>query len=127
MMLHHSRSLRPLCLWLVLAFFPLTFFAQNPTYLPKDEVYLDASLDAFVKDLLKAIDSRDKHFLNDALDFYVVSSLDSEGGLDDFKRTWSPENDSSLMWPLMERVIKLGGVFLKDSADQTGRYQFVFP
>jgi hypothetical protein len=105
----------------------ITLSAQNPTYPPQDETYLDAGLSAFVKNLLEAIDHRDKHFLNDALDFYVVSSLDSRGGLDEFKRTWSPEQDSSQMWPLMKRVIQLGGVFLNDTADQTGRYQFVFP
>ena len=123
----HSRTFLQLCIGLILASLPLISFAQNPTYPPKDETYLDSSLSVFVKALLKAIETRDKHFINDALDFYVVSSLDSKGGLDDFKATWSPENDSSQMWPLMQRVIKLGGVFLHDTADESGRYQFVFP
>jgi SH3 domain-containing protein len=116
-----------LILLIIISLSHISLFAQNPTFPPQDETYLDSGLNAFVKNLLVAIDKRDKHFLNDALDFYVVSSVDSRGGLDDFKRTWSPEQDSSLMWPLMKRVIELGGVFLHDTADQSGRYQFVFP
>ena len=32
-----------------------------------------------------------------------------------------------MVWPLLKRAIKLGGVFLHDTNDLTGRYQFVFP
>lgn len=105
----------------------LTVSAQNPTFPPQDETYLDAELSAFTKNLLKAIEERDKHFLYSALDFHVVATLDSRGGLDDFKNEWSPDQDSSIMWPMMKRVIELGGVFLNDTADQSGRFQFVFP
>lgn len=101
--------------------------AQNPQHAPRDETYLDASLNTFIKDLSAAIDARDRHFLYSALDFYVLSTLESTGGFDDFKTQWSPEKDSSIMWPLMKRVIELGGVFLNDTADNSGKYQFVFP
>lgn len=114
-------------LMMILSLAQINISAQNPKFPPQDETYLDTDLSAFVKKLLEAIDKRDKHFLYDALDFHVVSSLDSEGGLEDFRRYWSPEQDSSHMWPMMKRVIQLGGVFLKDTADQSGMYEFVFP
>ena len=40
---------------------------------------------------------------------------------------WSPDNDSTDFWPYLTRVINMGGVFLRDDNDQSGRYQFVFP
>lgn len=102
-------------------------WAQNPQYPPRDETYLDPELTAFVEKLLAAIDKRDQHFLYDALVLDVAGERGVASGTEDFRMQWDTDKDSSLLWPLMKRAIELGGVFLKDTNDLTGRYQFVFP
>ena len=57
----------------------------------------------------------------------VQSGFDSEGGKADFNNLWSVDNDSSDFWLMTSRIIRMGGVFLHDTADVTGKYQFVFP
>jgi hypothetical protein len=102
-------------------------WAQNPQYAPRDETYLDPTLTAFVEKLLDAIDKRDQHFLYDALVFDIAGERGVASGTEDFRMEWDADKDSSLMWPIMKRAIELGGVFLNDTNDLTGRYQFVFP
>jgi len=101
--------------------------AQNPKFPPRDEVYQEASLNAFVKKLLDAIDKRDQSFLYSVIDIDVAGQRGVTAGLNDFKQEWNADKDSSTMWPLMKRAINLGGVYLHDTADFTGRYTFVFP
>ena len=101
--------------------------AQNPTFPPKDEVYMDSSLNVFVKKLLEAIDKRDQHYLYSVVDIDVSGERGTAGGEDDFIREWNVDNDSSIVWPIMKHAIELGGVFLHDPNDIKGRYQFVFP
>lgn len=115
-----------LCTLLVAGLFN-TGWSQNPTFPPQDETYTDPSLAAFVDRLLDAIDKRDQHFLYDVLDYDVSGIRGEASGPSDFKQEWGSDNDSSMVWPLMKRTIKLGGVFLHDTNDLTGRYQFVFP
>ena len=62
-----------------------------------------------------------------SLDEDVRGSFGDEDGKSAFKKEWSLENDSTLFWQEMTRVIEMGGVFLHDEADETGKYQFVFP
>ena len=112
---------------IVLTFCAQLEWAQNPRYAPSDETYLDAELNEFTTKLLEAIDARDQHFLYDALSIDVSGLRGEAEGLSDFIQEWDADKDSSIVWPLMKRAILLGGVFLHDSADLTGRYQFVFP
>ena len=111
---------------LVFSLFPFAK-SQNPTFTPRDEAYLDASLNIFVRQLLEAIDKRDQSFLYSVIDIDVSGERGVADGLDEFKQEWNADKDSSMMWPLMKRAIELGGVFLHDTNDLTGRYQFVFP
>ena len=101
--------------------------AQNPTYPPRDESLNDVSLQAFVAQLEKAIQDRDQKFLYTALDLDVERGVSAGDILRDFKTEWDTDNDSSAFWLQLDRVLQMGGVFLHDTADMTGRYQFVFP
>ena len=56
-----------------------------------------------------------------------MSSLGDEPGIETFLNYWTPENDSTDFWPYLKRVVDMGGVFLHDEGDETGRHQFVFP
>jgi hypothetical protein len=104
-----------------------TGLAQNPQYAPRDESYTDPELATFVTKLLEAIDKRDQHFLYSALAIDVSGIRGDASGVADFKEEWNSESDSSVVWILMKKAIELGGVFLHDTNDLTGKYQFVFP
>ena len=102
-------------------------FAQSKIALPWDETSLDPSLLAFVTDLKKAISTKDDKWIVSVLDKDVISTYGDEPGIDVFKNYWTPENDSTDFWPYLKNVVAMGGVFLHDTADETGKYQFVFP
>jgi hypothetical protein len=101
--------------------------SQNRTFPPKNEVNSDSSLASFVRILQKAIDNKDENQVISMMDKNVASSFGDEEGVRAFVKEWDLNNDSSLFWPAVSRVISLGGVFLHDEGDETGRYQFVFP
>lgn len=105
--------------------FPL--IAQQQIILPRDETKLDASLAAFVVDLRKAIAGQEDNWLISVLDEEVISSFGDEPGIPSFLQYWAPENNETSFWPYLHRVVELGGVFLNDTADHSGKYQFVFP
>ena len=101
--------------------------AQENIIIPRDETSKDPSLSAFVARLKKAITTRDGTWIRSVLDKDVMSSLGDEPGIESFWLYWSPDNDSTDFWPYLDRVVRMGGVFLHDTADHTGKYQFVFP
>lgn len=101
--------------------------SQGNTIVPRDETSKDPSLAAFVSRLKKAIASRDEAWIRSVLDEDVMSSLGDVPGIESFMLYWSPENDSTDFWPYLDRVVRMGGVFLYDTADHSGKYQFVFP
>ena len=102
-------------------------YSQVKTLPPKNEVANDPSLAVFVSDLSQAIERRDEKFVINSLADDVVASYGDDQTIGAFIRYWEIENDSSAFWYHLSRVISLGGVFLNDTADQTGKYQFVFP
>ena len=101
--------------------------AQNPTFPPRNEVDKDPALKTFVDRLKETIEKKDEVALLAAMDPEIVVAFDGEGGREAFKNYWKPEEDKSEVWFALKRAIELGGVFLQDTADHTGRYQFVFP
>lgn len=115
--------------YVLLAVFLLHDFslAQSRQWPPRNEVSLDPDLQVFISDLLDAISRKDEAFLLKSLDDNVMIAFDGEGGIDAFTAMWVPQQDDSPIWPLLSRLIQMGGVFLHDTADETGRYQFVFP
>ncbi|HUR29816.1 MAG TPA: SH3 domain-containing protein [Saprospiraceae bacterium] len=102
-------------------------YLQNNVALPRDESSQDPTLSTFVRDLKKAILAKDEKWIYSVLDADVVSTYGDEPGIVVFKNYWTPENDSTDFWPYLKNVVSMGGVFLHDTADETGKYQFVFP
>jgi len=100
---------------------------QQKQFWPKDETNQDPSLEVFVSELKKAIATKDEEWIFSVLGVSVINIYGDEEGIESFKMYWSPENDSTDFWPYITRVVEMGGVFLHDTADLTGRYQFVFP
>ncbi|MFZ1676155.1 MAG: SH3 domain-containing protein [Saprospiraceae bacterium] len=101
--------------------------AQQKPFPPRDETNTDPSLSAFVMDLKKAVTNRNQAWVKKSLADDAESSLDSELNKDSFIKTWDVDNDSSDFWRIISRVIEMGGVFLHDTADHSGKFQFVFP
>ncbi len=101
--------------------------AQQKPFPPRDETNTDPSLYAFVTDLKKAIADRDNTWIGKSLADDAESSVDSDLNKDSFLKAWDVENDSSDFWRVVSRVIDMGGVFLHDTADHSGKFQFVFP
>ncbi len=95
--------------------------------LPRDETKQDPTLDVFVTELKKAIATKDEKWIISVLDNEVTSTYGDELGIAVFKSYWRPESDSTDFWAHLGRVVEMGGVFLHDTADETGKYQFVFP
>lgn len=108
-------------------FLSILSYGQEKVALPRDETASDASLAAFVRQLKKAIAAKDEVWIKSVLDKNAVSTHGDEEGVATFMQYWSPENDSTNFWPSLEMVVKMGGVFLHDTADRTGKYKFVFP
>ena len=95
--------------------------------LPRNESDQDPTLAVFVKDLMTAIEKRDATWIYSRLDPDVISTYGDEQTVDVFKTYWDIENDSTNFWAYIKRVVDMGGVFLHDTADQTGKFEFVFP
>ncbi len=101
--------------------------AQGPTFPPRNETDRDPSLMAFTTLLRKAIEQKDAEFLLSVVDQNVSGAIGGEGGLEEFIDVWQPHKPEGKLWPVLKHVVELGGVYLQDMADETGRYQFVFP
>jgi hypothetical protein len=112
---------------LPLIMFSILSNGQNKQYPPRNDVGHDPTLEKFINNVLQAIEKKDETYLISVLDKDVTFAFDGEGGIKAFEETYQLNNDSSSIWPLLKRVIGLGGVFLHDEADERGKYQFVFP
>ncbi|MEP6647869.1 MAG: SH3 domain-containing protein [Saprospiraceae bacterium] len=102
-------------------------FAQDRKFPPRNEVNTDPSLTAFVASLQKALAVRDTSWIISRLDRDETGAFGREDDLRSFIKEWDMKNDSGEFWKAMTKVIGMGGVFLHDTADETGKYQFVFP
>src|SRR5690606_20605230 len=100
-------------------------------YPPRDETGRDSSLKVFVEGLLKAVELRDGAHIRSVLDAQARSAVDMEGDRDGFMVDWQVTDPQSDFWPLMERVLKMGGVFMSNAGDSepgaANRHQVVFP
>ena len=98
----------PICVLLIVL---QTGSTQSKIVFPRDETDQDPTLTTFVRDLKKAIASKDDRWILSVLDKDVVSTYGDEPGIEVFKNYWTPENDSTDFWPYLDRVVKMGGVF----------------
>ncbi|MDQ3016939.1 MAG: SH3 domain-containing protein [Bacteroidota bacterium] len=120
------RLAKFLILIIVVSCFAFSAYGQK-TIAPRNEVSQDPTLSAFVTTLQSAIEKKDAKWIYSVLDKDVVSTYGDEPTLDVFKTYWDIENDSTNFWAFLKRAVNMGGVFLHDTADHTGKYEFVFP
>jgi hypothetical protein len=112
---------------LVIQLIVFTAYSQEKIVLPRNETGQDPSLATFVAELKKAITDQNADWIKSVLDKDVMSSLGDEPGIESFLNYWTPENNSTDFWPYLKRAVDMGGVFLHDQNDESGRFQFVFP
>lgn len=111
----------------ILLFSSLYLSAQNGKFPPKDDTGKDPELAAFVAELKSVVAAKDTSRLIPLLDPAVQTAWDGEHNIKTFKDLWRlDDSDSSMLWPLLDRVLSLGGAF-SDMGKQDPRFAFVFP
>lgn len=101
--------------------------AQNPTFAPTTDIAKDAKLADFVQRLSTVLQDRNVTSLRSMLDREVMSSFDGENTIAAFFENWAAEDTSASFWKHAYRAVQIGGAFVHDPNDETGRYAVVFP
>lgn len=78
---------------------------------PVDEAVRDREFAQFRDDLLIATRSRDHRALLEAINPSIRTSFGADGGIEQFKTMWKPEDPKSKLWSELEHVLTLGGTF----------------
>ena len=116
------------CLLFCIGLFLFEFsFGQITSLPPRNETSNDLALGTFTDQLKTAVQKKDVEWIIQHLDKDVMPSFEGQADIQSFITDWDIRNDSSEFWPMITIALNLGGVFLHDTADMTGRYQFVFP
>jgi hypothetical protein len=101
-----------------------TSFSQSKKFPPFTNYERDTSVIKFISDLKVVISQKDGKRLLSIVDSDVKISFGGSHGLNDFKEIWKPQNQNSEIWPLLNKLVTLGGVFMKNSGSTV---RFVLP
>ena len=94
-----------------------TLHAGPPKKLPPvDEAAKDPSFFLFRSRLIEVVAARDASQLIGFLSPKIVNNFGGNGGIEEFKQQWAPEDQSSKLWAELARVLSLGGKFFKDGS-----------
>jgi hypothetical protein len=77
--------------------------------LPPESKINDSTLNQFINDLKDAIKNKDKDFIINHLSPQVMNSFGGEGGIDEFKSYWCWSCQSTSLWIVLDKILKLGG------------------
>lgn len=90
---------------------------QEPAVRPVDEASRDPSFAAFRSDLLAAVQSRDTAHVLGILADDVVPGFGANAGVEGFRHRWFGEGlpPGESLWPVLEEVLRGGGVFRDDT------------
>lgn len=103
---------------------PLLTQAQSKKYPPRDESDKEPQLKTFVIELKEIIRTKDDRRLLPLLHPKIKLDFDEGFGVEKFNIEWTPEDKNSRLWPLLERIVNMGGVFPRRPEPF---YNFVFP
>lgn len=79
-----------------------------------DEAARDESLVRFRDELLRAVERRDTAFLYSIVADEIRNSFGDNNGVAAFRDMWHPERADSELWPVLGRLLRLGGT-LRDA------------
>ena len=112
----------------ILSIFPSAGVAQVAKIYPVDEAAHDPEFFAFRARLLAALQNRDTNFLYGIVAPDILNSFGGDGGPDEFKEHWKPEQPASELWSTLTEILALGGKFRKtDPAQGYGSKMFIAP
>ena len=93
--------------------------AENgPKLRPVDEAAQDPTFAAFRARLRDAVRRHDSSYLLSILHPNIRTDFGGGGGIEDFKKKWTPENPNAKIWTVLDDILRLGGSFRQFSADQ---------
>lgn len=98
--------------------------AQSIRFSPLDEAAENRDWQTYKERLLAALESRDRKSLLVAIDPNVDNGPDQKGGLEEFRRRWSFDDETSPLWRELMKAVELGGAFVKD---ERGQQRFCAP
>ena len=105
-----------------------SLLAQVGKMYPADEAARDPEFFAFRARLLIALQQKDVDFLYSIVAADILNSFGGDGGLDEFKTTWRPEEPTSRLWATLTEILALGGQFQQpDPAAGYGSKMFAAP
>lgn len=104
-----------------------TLFGQQ-TFPPIDDSRKEPGLAEFVENLKVVAAKHDTTGLRKMLDVNVQTTWDGDNTIASFWDSWAlgQSADSSMLWPILDRVLSLGGAYDKQ-AKADSRFAFVFP
>jgi hypothetical protein len=107
------RALAVTVVLAVLASVQYAAHAQERKLPPVDEAAGDVSWLRFKKQLLGAIERRDKQFLLSILDRNVRNQDERARGIANFRKQWELDTADSPLWHELSRALQLGGAYIK--------------
>jgi len=111
---------------LTLLFVIVTSVASGqPKFPPRDESAKFPDLQLFASELREIIKNKDSQKLLQRVHPEVKFDFDDGSGIEQFKKNWKPEDKNSALWGIMDRIVGLGGVFVKNRSNPF--FDFVFP
>jgi len=101
---------------------------QNPKFPPGPEGWeKDSTLVKFITTLKAAAASKDVTTFVSLLDKDVMSAFDGGNDVKSFIINWELMSDSTKFWSYLSRALDIGGGYVNDPNDETGRYKVVYP
>jgi hypothetical protein len=109
---------------MTLVFISCPAMAQVAKLYPVDEGPKDPSFKAFRDKLIEAAKNRDTKFVMSILDPDILNSFGGDGGVEQFKEKWKPDNPNSELWGVLLEVLSIGGSFDPRTKDFCAPYVF---
>jgi hypothetical protein len=107
------RIFTTLLLATMLATFIAHAHAQERKLPPVDEAAGDASWLRFKKQLVAAIERRDKQFLLSIIDRNIRNQDERQRGIANFRRQWELDTNDSPVWRELRTALQLGSAYMK--------------
>jgi hypothetical protein len=110
--------------WLVLALACPPAHAQELRFTPIDEGSADINWLNYKNRLIDALEARNRPVVLAAIDPNVDNGPEHKPGLEEFRRRWDFDDDTSPLWYELQKALVLGGAYVKD---EQGRARFCAP
>jgi len=118
---YHTMRIIVIILCLI---FSTVLNAQPAKLYPPENEIADTSLTLFIDSLKAAIDHQDKDFIIHHLSKHVKNSFGGDGGIAEFKTYWHWDSTHSKLWPLLDKIVSMGGGYTNNKDSYSFPYVF---